>query len=237
MKGNVLGFDPDTNTGAISGYDGQRYDFVTAEWRGSHRPQRGDIVDFQAIDQRATAINLVEAIYVQPGFGQFYFSPQGRISRSQYWLRFVLPYLGIYFTLQIIGAISGPSSSLYVATSITVMIFSLVMFWPSIAILIKRIHDRDKSGWWSLFLYIPTLVFTILLIVWIGAIIVDIASQGVDAASTLPALGGLGMVVIVAGVIVLGIDLWFFIEFGCLRGTIGSNRFGPDPVRPARTPL
>ncbi len=26
--------------------------------------------------------------------------------------------------------------------------------------------------------------------------------------------------------------LWWVIEFGCLRGTIGPNRFGPDPLAP-----
>ncbi len=31
---------------------------------------------------------------------------------------------------------------------------------------------------------------------------------------------------------VVGI-LWWLIEFGCLRGTVGPNRFGPDPVAPA----
>jgi uncharacterized membrane protein YhaH (DUF805 family) len=229
MKGNILGFDPDTNTGAISGYDGQRYDFVTADWRGAGRPRRGDIVDFQAIDQRATEIYLVEPVYVQPGFWQFYFSLNGRISRSQYWLRFVVPYIVIYFMLEIIGAIAGPGSNLYIAISITIFIFSLAMFWPSIAILVKRIHDRNKSGWWALFLYVPTFVFTVLLLVWVGAAIVAVAAGETDAA--LPSLGGLGILVIVLGVMVLGIDIWFFVEFGCLRGTIGSNRFGPDPVR------
>jgi uncharacterized membrane protein YhaH (DUF805 family) len=229
MKGNILGFDPDTNTGAISGYDGQRYDFVTADWRGAGRPRRGDIVDFQAIDQRATEIYLVEPVYVQPGFWQFYFSLNGRISRSQYWLRFVVPYIVIYFMLEIIGAIAGSGSNLYIAISITIFIFSLAMFWPSIAILVKRIHDRNKSGWWALFLYVPTFVFTVLLLVWVGAAIVAVAAGETDAA--LPSLGGLGILVIVLGVMVLGIDIWFFVEFGCLRGTIGSNRFGPDPVR------
>jgi uncharacterized membrane protein YhaH (DUF805 family) len=229
MKGNVLGFDPDTNTGAISGYDGQRYDFVTAEWRGVGRPRRGDLVDFQAVDQRATEIYLVEAVYVQPGFWPFYFSLNGRISRSQYWLRFVVPYIVIYFTLQIVGAIAGSDSNLYIAIAITIYLFSLVMFWPSIAILVKRIHDRNKSGWWSLFLYVPTVVLTILLVVWLGTAIVAIAAGGADAA--LPALGGLGIAAIVMAVITFGIDIWFFVEFGCLRGTIGSNRFGPDPVR------
>lgn len=27
--------------------------------------------------------------------------------------------------------------------------------------------------------------------------------------------------------------IWWLIEFGCLRGTIGPNRFGPDPIAPA----
>jgi uncharacterized membrane protein len=56
MKGNVIGFDPDTNTGAISGYDGQRYDFVRLEWRGGGRPTQGATVDFVAASGRATQI-------------------------------------------------------------------------------------------------------------------------------------------------------------------------------------
>lgn len=56
MKGNVLGFDPESNTGAISGHDGQRYDFVRIEWRGQHPPARGATVDFVADGGRATQI-------------------------------------------------------------------------------------------------------------------------------------------------------------------------------------
>ena len=56
MKGNVLGFDPETNTGAISGHDGQRYEFVRLEWRGAGRPMRGATVDFNPDGGRATQI-------------------------------------------------------------------------------------------------------------------------------------------------------------------------------------
>jgi uncharacterized membrane protein len=56
MKGNILGFDPDTNTGAISGHDGQRYAFVRLEWRGAGLPSRGETVDFVADGDRATQI-------------------------------------------------------------------------------------------------------------------------------------------------------------------------------------
>ena len=46
MKGKILGFDPDTNTGAISGHDGNRYEFVRLDWHGSGAPVRGAVVDF-----------------------------------------------------------------------------------------------------------------------------------------------------------------------------------------------
>jgi uncharacterized membrane protein YhaH (DUF805 family) len=48
--------------------------------------------------------------------------------------------------------------------------------------LIKRSHDRDRSGWFILLFLVPLL------------------------------------------------NLWPLIELLFLRGTIGSNRFGPDPV-------
>ena len=56
MKGNVLGFDPDNNHGAISGHDGRRYEFVRLEWRGNGPPMRGATVDFVTDGDRATQI-------------------------------------------------------------------------------------------------------------------------------------------------------------------------------------
>jgi uncharacterized membrane protein YhaH (DUF805 family) len=29
------------------------------------------------------------------------------------------------------------------------------------------------------------------------------------------------------------ITVWAFVELGCLRGTVGPNRYGPDPLEPA----
>src|SRR6185312_14713830 len=101
MRGNVIGFDRDTNTGAISGHDGNRYDFATIDWLGHTQPRHGDIVDFQPEGQRATQVYLIEPEYVQPSFLPFYFSAKGRISRSQYWLKFMLP----VFVISIIIAI------------------------------------------------------------------------------------------------------------------------------------
>src|SRR5205085_844771 len=63
MQGNIIGFDPGSNTGAISGQDGKRYDFVRLEWRGPNAPGRGTIVDFVAADGHATQIYPLSGHY------------------------------------------------------------------------------------------------------------------------------------------------------------------------------
>ena len=44
-------------------------------------------------------------------------------------------------------------------------IVGLALLLPNIAIAIRRLHDRDKSGWWLLLVLIP-LIGAIILIVW-----------------------------------------------------------------------
>lgn len=214
MKGNVIGFDPDTNTGAISGYDGKRYDFATLDWHGGARPRHGDLVDFVADGQHAAQVYPLEPEYTQPSFGQFYFSPRGRISRSQYWLRFFLPVLVIGIIFSIISAVGGDAGKL------AEDIWQLAVLWPGIAVLIKRIHDRDKSGALVWALYGPLIV----------AIILTVAAVVAFAAASSGAGWGLGIAAGIFWVAVLAVGIWFFIEFGCMRGTVGANRYGPDPV-------
>jgi len=230
VRGNVIGWDRDTNTGAISGHDGNRYDFVTVDWRGQSSPRRGDIVDFQAVEQRATDIFLVEPVYAPPGIAEFYFSPTGRISRSQYWLRFFLPYYAIVFVLAVITQIAGATSAAGIVTSLVSNLFALVALWPSIAILVKRMHDRNKSAWYLFAAFVPPVLFIVMLCIWVGPMIIAAATGG-DAAAELPAMNAAGVATIVSGLIMFGVAIWFFVEFGCLRGTIGPNRYGPDPVR------
>jgi len=217
MRGNVIGFDADTNTGAISGHDGNRYDFATIDWHGRYQPRHGDVVDFQIDGQRAHEIYLIEPEYVPPSFGQFYFSASGRVSRSQYWLRFFLPAIAISIVLQILIGISAVTGSLalVVVLYVVYVIFALAILWPSIALLIKRIHDRTKAGWLVLLPYAP-----------LGLLAV---CGGIGAAT-----GGGAVLGIISAVFLIAcgvICIWFFVEFGCMRGTVGANRYGPDPVR------
>lgn len=69
MRGSVLGFDPDTNAGAIAGDDGSRYDFVRLDWRGAAAPVHGTAVDFVAAGSRAIQIYPVSVPH-DPGAGE-----------------------------------------------------------------------------------------------------------------------------------------------------------------------
>ena len=40
----------------------------------------------------------------------------------------------------------------------------------------------------------------------------------------------------VLGLAAFAIGIWAFVELGCLRGTIGVNPYGPDPVAPVIVP-
>ena len=85
----------------------------------------------------------------------------------------------------------------------------MVLFlWIFIATSIKRLHDRDKSGWWAVpFVILPGLLD--------GAATATLSTSGATVVSVLSSI----------------LLLWGFVELGLLRGTPGTNRFGPSPLQ------
>jgi TM2 domain-containing membrane protein YozV len=61
MKGKVLEYSVQKNSGLISGDDGSRYSFEGSEWRSVSHPTVGSVVDFEGIDGKASGIYLVAA--------------------------------------------------------------------------------------------------------------------------------------------------------------------------------
>jgi uncharacterized membrane protein YhaH (DUF805 family) len=217
MRGTVIGFDAGDNSGAISGHDGKRYDFTRFDWHGQEAPRHGDVVDFVPRGERATDVYRLAPEYVPPTFGQFYFLLRGRISRSQYWLRFLLPVLAVGFVLHLLQSI-GVQGARAVSH-----LFHLLVLWPGIAVLVKRIHDRNKSGALVWFLFGPLLLaFAVTIVAMFRAVV-----RGGEAGAMGLFAGGIWFLVI-------GVAIWFFLEFGCMRGSIGPNRFGPDPATDRR---
>ena len=56
MKGYILDYTVQTNSGIISGDDNQRYNFRGADWKETHLPRRGMRVDFVAVGDAAAEI-------------------------------------------------------------------------------------------------------------------------------------------------------------------------------------
>ena len=55
LRGRILGYSGQTNSGIISG-DDNRYDFTGAEWREQTLPTRDLYVDFEVEAGRATSV-------------------------------------------------------------------------------------------------------------------------------------------------------------------------------------
>jgi TM2 domain-containing membrane protein YozV/cold shock CspA family protein len=60
MQGTVLKFQPETNTGLISGHDGIRYQFTRLEWTSTTEPREGQAVDFEIDDKNAKQIIVLK---------------------------------------------------------------------------------------------------------------------------------------------------------------------------------
>ena len=93
------------------------------------------------------------------GVSQFLFSFKGRIPRSTYWLKFIIPYLvGCILAIKLdssVGAIELDGSD--PTTGPFFSLFFILSLCPLIAVTVKRLHDRNRSAWFVLLNFIPFL--------------------------------------------------------------------------------
>ncbi len=87
---------------------------------------------------------------------------EGRARRSEYWY-FILMNLLIFIIPAIvmvagIGNNGGEGSLFYLGAGVLVLA-GLVLFVPSLALAVRRLHDTGKSGWWYLIGVIPVVSY------------------------------------------------------------------------------
>ncbi len=114
-------------------------------------------------------------------FSQLYFSFDGRITRSTYWLKFILPGTLISLLLAFVD-ISTSNFNYSIGLGTYSGLFAIVQLIPSWAMGTKRCHDRNRSWWFLLVGMIPL------------------------------------------------VNFWPIVELGFLRGTVGDNSYGSDPL-------
>jgi uncharacterized membrane protein YhaH (DUF805 family) len=87
------------------------------------------------------------------------FSFDGRINRARFWTGIVV-LLVIYIILVAINVVIGlafGNSAITTIVGIISLIIYVAMIWPSVALGVKRFHDRNKSGWWVLISLVPVI--------------------------------------------------------------------------------
>ena len=161
------------------------------------------------------------------------FGFSGRANRGKFWLAVVLwiIFWSIAVPVCVLAAIiilglhlpdiSLPHDELiaryvrlafdYLGLLIVFIAFTVVSWISAFAVGVKRLHDRDKSGWWILLFYLAP------------SVLGSIANTSEQA-----------VVSFVFGLASFVISIWGLVELGFLRGTVGPNPYGPDPLqRPA----
>ena len=188
MKGSILDYSIQTNSGIISGDDQNRYKFTGAEWRGQRPPTRGDRVDFN-IDPTGNAIQIFNALAhsnpVQNISNQLdkisdqnkaeeqfnmidwfvkclknYTNFSGRARRKEYWF-FIVVQIGLIIIASIIDSVIFNGPSIFYALTV------LGLFIPSLSVAIRRMHDTGRSGWLTLISLIP--LVGLIVIYWLAS--------------------------------------------------------------------
>jgi uncharacterized membrane protein YhaH (DUF805 family) len=132
-------------------------------------------------------------------FGSLLFGFQGRINRAKYWIATVT-YISVTIALVGLGFFFRFNTIFFIIAAIA---FTAVTV-SGIAVGLKRLHDRDMSGWWLLVFYLLPAVL-----------------DGIGRAIGIPVIFSL------AG---SAVSIWALVVLGFLRGTSGANQYGPDPL-------
>jgi uncharacterized membrane protein YhaH (DUF805 family) len=128
----------------------------------------------------------------------------GRINRKPYWIgAVVLLVTGI--VLQLVGYGAG-------GETLAIML-GLLLLYPSFALNVKRAHDRNRPTW--------------LIAVFFAMLIAVNVLQLLGLAQSPEGPSNLYLAIAVPWIL---FALYLFVELGCLQGTAGENRYGPDPL-------
>jgi uncharacterized membrane protein YhaH (DUF805 family) len=149
-------------------------------------------------------------------FVKFLFGFSGRINRVRF-LAVQATLLAVWFLLLVKAPFEQGEIPSWIAT--------IVLIWVNLATTAKRLHDRDRRGWWAIAIFVINRVSYLYYGLFLGL------HFGTDI------LGGLELLMVLGAVALSVLQTWIVIELFFMIGTDGANRFGPDPTRPvSKTP-
>ena len=86
----------------------------------------------------------------------------GRARRQEYWLFVLFNFIAAFvvgFIGGIIASVTGVAAFAFLGT-----IYNLAVLIPGLAVLVRRLHDIGKSGWWFLIALVPFVGVIVLIV-------------------------------------------------------------------------
>jgi uncharacterized membrane protein YhaH (DUF805 family) len=144
-------------------------------------------------------------------FASLFMSFEGRISRKTFWLGLIL--LFAVGTVVLLGSLYAAGERDYPVIRFNIFVITVALLYPTVAVGVKRLHDRGRPGYTVLVFLVP----------WILHQITNLL--GITGDPT--AINAIDMAFILINLVLF---VWFVVDLGILRGTVGPNEYGPDPV-------
>lgn len=85
-----------------------------------------------------------------------FFEFNGRASRSEYW------YFALFSFLT--NLLANAIEEMAPANGALIGFVSLALLFPGLAVLFRRLHDTDRTGWWWLLCFVPVLGWIVLVV-------------------------------------------------------------------------
>jgi uncharacterized membrane protein YhaH (DUF805 family) len=140
---------------------------------------------------------------------QKYTDFSGRAPRAEYWW-YTLALIIVFIVLTILESIVGLNKMIFGVYGPLTLLLWLGTIVPGIAVVIRRLHDTNRSGWWML-LVVPYVISAVMML----------RSMASGSPASFGAAGILGLVGLVCCIALL--------VFMVLPGTPGDNSYGPNP--------
>jgi uncharacterized membrane protein YhaH (DUF805 family) len=158
------------------------------------------------------------------GLVSLLFSFSGRINRAQFWLGNIGAGVGGVMLLFMLGVMFMPKEEISKTTEGMLHMLSvmgvvlgpplMLMSWIGLALQTKRFHDRGRSGLWTMLPLLPATM-----------IMVSVVSGVASGAHPEQIVSSIGMWLL----LLQGINLFMFVDLGCMPGQEGPNKYGNPP--------
>ncbi len=153
------------------------------------------------------------------GFRYLYTSFEGRINRKPFWIASLLLFVvAIVISFAVVVPISAANATI---GALAALILSLAFLFPGIALGVKRLHDRGRSGLLMAAFIAPGLISQLGNLFGMTGSYQTIAGHSIHLPNTL------GWVL---NLTTLGVAIWALVTLGFLKGTDGTNSYGPNPL-------